>query len=144
MKRYRFGFEPWGLALFALIMLPNIVWMLVAGENDLLMQPSVTPRLDVVVSISQILTVTGMICLRRCERLPFKPLWPLALVAAYLLMWALYGLGVNHALVLLGLAVLPCAAILVFLAGRKNRIALIPAAVFAAGHVLSSFINFVR
>ena len=26
LKQYRFGFDPWGLLLFLLVMLPNFIW----------------------------------------------------------------------------------------------------------------------
>ena len=30
MKKYRFGFDPAGLTIFLLIMLPNIIWFALA------------------------------------------------------------------------------------------------------------------
>lgn len=143
MKKYRFGLDRRGLMLFLLLMLPNILWALLAGEGDLLMRPSVTPGLDMAASVCQALTVAGMLCLLRRDVPPGKPLVPLLLMAAYLLMWALYGLGAAHPAVLLGLAVFPCAAIIAHLVGRRNMVALIPAALFAVGHTLSTLINFI-
>ena len=143
MKRYRFGFDPWGLMIFALILLPNILWALLAGEGDLLARPTATPGLDMAVSVCQALTVAGMLCLRRCDGPPGKLLPPLLLTGAYLLLWALYGLGAAHPAVLLGLAVCPCAAIVLRLVGRRNIPALIPAVLFTAGHALSTLIHFV-
>ena len=143
MKRYRFGFDPWGLGLFALIMLPNIAWMLLAGEDDLLLRPSVTPTLDGLVAICQALMAAGMVFLQRRDVPAARSFWPLPGVAAYWLMWALYGLAATHPTVLIGLAVFPCAAILTFLARKRNWLAAIPAAVFSAGHLLSVLINFV-
>ena len=143
MKKYRFGFDSFGLLLFALIMLPNILWTLLAGEGDLLMRSTTTPGLDMAVSICQTLTVAGMICLRRLDMPSAKPQGSLLFVAAYLLMWALYGLGMTHPAVLLGLAVFPCAAILLHLIGRRNIPALFPAILFTVGHALSTLINFI-
>ena len=143
MKLYRFGFDPWGLGLFVLIMLPNVLWMLLAGENDLLMQLSATPRLDALVSVCQVLTVAGMVFLCRRDTPPVKPLWLLVWLFAYLLMWVLYGVGLAHPVVLMGLAVFPCAAIVIFLLQRRNFLTLIPAVLFAAGHIVSSLIRFV-
>ncbi|MDY6327685.1 MAG: hypothetical protein SPL47_10310 [Bacteroidales bacterium] len=28
LQNYRFGFDPWGLILFLLVMLPNFIWLL--------------------------------------------------------------------------------------------------------------------
>ena len=36
MKKYRFGFEPWGLLLFLVVMLPNLIWFAVPAPNDIL------------------------------------------------------------------------------------------------------------
>ena len=143
MKKYCFGFDWRGLLLFALIMLPNILWALLAGESDLLMRPTATPGLDMAVSICQALTIAGMLCLRRRDMPPLKTLGPLLFVAAYLLMWILYGLGMTHPAVLLGLAVFPCAAILLHLIGRRSIPALLPASLFTAGHAVSTLINFI-
>lgn len=143
MKAYRFGLDGWGLLLFVAIMVPNILWGLLAGEGDLLMQPTAVPVLDMVVSAAQVLTIAGMLCLRRREEPAYKPWGPLIFAVAYLLMWALYGLGIVHPAVPLGLAVFPCAAILLHLIRRYNIITLVPATLFAAGHVLSAMINFV-
>lgn len=143
MKKYCFGFDWRGLLLFALIMLPNILWTLLAGEGDLLMRPTATPGLDMAVSICQVLTIAGMLCLRRRDMPPLKLMGPLLFVAAYLLMWILYGLGMTHPAVLLGLAVFPCAAILLHLIGRRNIPALLPASLFTVGHAVSTLINFI-
>lgn len=43
LKNYRFGFAPVGLALFAALMLPNILRFAVPAPNDLLRAESVTP-----------------------------------------------------------------------------------------------------
>lgn len=35
-KNYQLGFDPWGLALFLTIMLPNFVWFAFPAPNDML------------------------------------------------------------------------------------------------------------
>ena len=55
MKKYRFAFDPWGLLLFLLMMLPNFVWFAVPAPNDILRQESVTPVVDGIASVCQVL-----------------------------------------------------------------------------------------
>lgn len=57
LKQYRFGFDPWGLLLFLLVMLPNFIWFAVPASNDILRADSVTPVVDVIGSVFQVLTV---------------------------------------------------------------------------------------
>ncbi len=57
LKNYRFGFDPWGLILFLLVMLPNFVWFAVPAPDDILRADSVTPVVDAIGSVFQVLTV---------------------------------------------------------------------------------------
>lgn len=57
LKQYRFGFDPWGLLLFLLVMLPNFIWFAVPAPNDILRADSVTPVVDAIDSVFQVLTV---------------------------------------------------------------------------------------
>ena len=33
LKHYRFGFDPWGLLLFLLVMFPNFIWFAADRRN---------------------------------------------------------------------------------------------------------------
>ena len=57
LQNYRFGFDPWGLLLFLLVMLPNFIWFAVPAPNDILRADSVTPVVDAIGSVFQVLTV---------------------------------------------------------------------------------------
>ena len=57
LKQYRFGFDLSGLLLFLLVMLPNFIWFAVPAPNDVLRADSVTPVVDVIASVCQVLTV---------------------------------------------------------------------------------------
>ena len=57
LKQYRFGFDPWGLLLFLLVMLPNFIWFAVPAPNDTLRTDSATPVADAIGSVFQVLTV---------------------------------------------------------------------------------------
>ena len=54
------NFNIYGLLLFVTIMLPNIIWFHVSAKNDILRTESVTPIMDTVASIFQVMMV---ICL---------------------------------------------------------------------------------
>ena len=59
-KRCRFGFDPWGLGLFLLIMVPNLVWSAYPAPNDVLRARSVTPLLDAAAQVFQIVMVAAL------------------------------------------------------------------------------------
>ena len=75
-SRYRFGFDFLGLLLFLLVMLPNFIWFAVPAPNDVLRVDSVTPVVDVIASVCQVLTVACLCFLINKERgkLRFSPL----------------------------------------------------------------------
>ncbi len=55
LKKYRFGFEPWAVILFFAIMAPNFYWFAHPTTNDVLRRESVTPCLDLIASICQVI-----------------------------------------------------------------------------------------
>lgn len=144
-RRYRFRFEAFGLILFALIMIPNIIWFAFPASNDVLRTESVTPVLDGIASAFQILMV---LCLCFVHNSECKKIWwskGIALSCAFCLLyyalWALYYLGMTNAFVMLGLALFPCAAFIAFALDRKNIVALIPALVFTVCHLIYAVVN---
>ena len=60
MKKYRFAFDPGGLLLFFLMMLPNFVWFNLPAPNDILRQESITPVVDGIASVCQILFAAAL------------------------------------------------------------------------------------
>lgn len=60
MSSYKFGFDIWGLVLFAVIMIPNAVWFFVPAPNDVLRSQSVTEELDIVSSALQSVFTAAM------------------------------------------------------------------------------------
>ena len=147
MKKYRLSFDPWGLLVFLLIMLPNFIWFAVPATNDVLRQESVTPVLDTVASVCQVLFVAALcgIVNRERERLSLTPLvWGcLACGLLYALGWGLYYLGIVHPAVILLLTIPPCLMFLLFAIDRKNFVAVAPIVVFTACHLLYGMINFI-
>ena len=76
MKKYKFAFDPWGLLLFLLIMLPNLFWFAVPAANDVLRRESVTPVSDAVASVCQVLFAAALCAVvnKERERLRLTPL----------------------------------------------------------------------
>ncbi|MDE6673598.1 MAG: hypothetical protein K2K19_02115, partial [Acetatifactor sp.] len=56
------GFDIWGLLLFLAIMLPTFIWFMVPAPIDILRNPSVTPAVDTVASVFQVI-MAAAICL---------------------------------------------------------------------------------
>ncbi len=147
MKHYRFGFEPWALVLFLLIMLPNFYWLAVPAPCDILRTESVTPGLDALASVCQILFVAMLCLVVRRDRQQLRPT-PLILAAgfsciAYLAAWCGYYAGMTGPLVLLLLCLAPCLAFLLFALDRKHKAALVPICIFTACHLIYGVVNFI-
>ena len=147
LQNYRFGFDFWGLLLFLLVMLPNFIWCAVPAPNDVLRAESVTPVVDAIASVCQVLTVACLCCLINEARgkLRFSPLVIAAVicVAIYYLGWALYYSGIANTWVILLLTLPPCLSFILFAADRKNLPAVLFASVFAVGHLIFALVNFV-
>ena len=147
-NQYRFGFDVWGLILFLLVMLPNFIWFAVPAPNDVLRVESVTPVVDVIASVCQVLTVACLCFVINQERdkLRFSPLViaTMVCVAVYYVGWVLYYSGIVSEWVILLLTIPPCLAFILFAADRKN----LPAALFATGfavcHLIFAIVNFIK
>ncbi|MBO7586044.1 MAG: hypothetical protein J6T13_02555 [Bacteroidales bacterium] len=147
LKQYRFGFDPWGLLLFLLVMLPNFIWFAVPAPNDILRADSVTPVVDAIGSVFQVLTVACLCFVIHNDRskLRFSPLIITAIVcvAIYYIGWALYYTAKVSPIVILLLTVPPCLAFILFAIDRKNLPAVLFATVFAVCHLVFAVVNFV-
>ena len=147
LKQYRFGFDLSGLLLFLLVMLPNFIWFAVPAPNDVLRTDSITPVVDIIASVCQVLTVACLCFLINEERseLRFSPLVIATVICAavYYLGWALYYSGITNSWVILLLTLPPCLSFILFAADRKNLPAVLFASVFAVGHLIFAVVNFV-
>ena len=142
LQKYRIGFDGWGLGLFLVIMLPNFIWFSIPAPVDILRRESVTGGLDMAAGVCQVLLAASLVCVVRRERPKGRFVFPAAACLGYYAAWAAYYLGAAGPGVILALSLLPCAAFLLFAAGRKNYIAAVPAAVFTVCHSISAAINF--
>ena len=147
LEKYRLGFDIWGLLLFLLVMLPNFIWFAVPTPNDVLRAESVTPLVDMIASICQVLTVACLCFIinkDRC-RLRFSPLVLAAAICVlvYYICWALYYTGIANAGIILMLTVPPCLTFIIFAADRKNLPAALFAISFTVCHLVFAVVNFI-
>ena len=145
-SRYRFGFDFLGLFLFLLVMLPNFIWFAFPAPNDILRTQSVTPVVDILGSVFQVLTVACLCFVIRKERSEFR-FSPLvvaatACIAAYYLGWAQYYAGIIAPWVILLLTLSPCLAFILFAIDRKNLPAVVSAAGFTVCHCIFGVVNY--
>lgn len=146
-KNYKPGFDPWGLGLFLVVMLPNFVWFALPAPNDVLRGESVTPLPDAIAQALQaVLTAALCVVVNVTRDRPMKRGYlagTAACVALYFAGWAAYYAGIANAAVILILCLAPCGAFLLFAWARKNAPALLAAAGFAVCHLISTIVNFI-
>lgn len=147
IRRYKFGFDIWGLLLFVVIMLPNVIWFLVPAPSDILRNSSVTPVIDTVASAFQMIMVAAICVLQNstCEK-PMGGGWRQSIAAVvlfYFAGWGFYYAGMINAMIIMDLCVVPCMAFILFSLARKNAAALVAAAGFMVCHVYYGIVNFV-
>lgn len=145
IKKYRFCFDCWAFALFALIMLPNIDWFVRSGAGaslDVLQAQDILPAVDVTASITRVFMIACLCFLKNTDALPIRPrslICACALcVLAYYVMWQLYSWKsdpcFNSVSEEWGLCIFPCAAFILFSLDRKNLPALAFALIFTVCH----------
>lgn len=147
LKRYGLGFDICGLLLFLMIMIPNFIWFAVPAPNDILRVDSVTPVLDTIASVCQMLMAIAL-CIfinQERKRLSFTGLIIAAMICCllYFISWVFYYIGITNAVVILGLTLFPCLAFLFFAIDRKNIIAVIPIILFTICHLIYAIVNFI-
>lgn len=146
-KKYKIGFDIWGLVLFLIIMIPNLIWFAVPAPNDILRTESKTEIIDTIASVFQVIMV-GSLCViinKEREKIRLSPLIICAIVCCliYFSCWVLYYNEIVNAAVIILLEIPPCAAFLFFALDRKNYIAVTPIIIFAACHLTFGIVNFI-
>ena len=145
--KYKLRFDIWGALLFLIIMIPNFIWFAVPAPNDILRQESITPIVDTIGSVCQIIFVAALCIVINKERDSIR-ISPLLISSAvciglYFLGWVLYYNGIVNPMVIIYLTLPPCVAFILFALDRKNFIALIPAACFTICHLIYGIANFI-
>lgn len=145
-RQLRFGFSPGGLLAFALVMLPNLLWLLAPPLNDPLAANSApSALLELLEHASQWVLVATLVLLvnrekgRRSRVFLFAAALPLA---GYYALWAAYYAGMSPAWLLLGLAVLTPLFFCLAAVWLKNWAALPPAVVFGIAHIAVTCSNY--
>ena len=146
-RRYRFGFDIWGLVVFLAVMAPNFIWYAVPAPADVLRAESGTPVVDAIGSVLQVLFIACLCCLIRKDREKLHFSVPVIMMVTcillYYLGWILYYRGMTSPLVILLLTVPPCAAFILFAIDRKNLPAAVLASGFAICHLIFAIVNFI-
>lgn len=145
-RSYRLGFDVWGLVLFLLVMLPNFIWFVFPAPNDVLRTESVTPVVDLIASICQVMTVACLCLVINTKRpgLRFSLLAATVVpcIVVYYLSWVLYYAGIAGPRIVLTLAIAPCVAFILFAIDRKNLPAVVFASAFTVCHIVFAVRNF--
>ncbi|MEK5255114.1 hypothetical protein NST74_16750 [Paenibacillus sp. FSL F4-0125] len=149
MMNYGFQFSLKGLLLYALQLLPNIIWMLVPPANNVLTEnSSVYKILNIIEGMFGVLTVILMIVLINKGEGSNSNLYiglAIMFLAAYYISWVFYYNGVVAPwLLILGIACMP--PLYFFFVGlwMKNYVLLVPCAIFGITHILITAMNYLR
>ena len=147
MKKYKFGFDIWGLILFFIVMIPNFIWFAVPAPNDVLRAESTTQTIDMIASICQVILVAAL-CLiisKEHRKIKLSPTIKVVIICVliYFAGWILYYCGNVSAPVILLLTIPPCLSFVFYAVDRKNTIALVPAIVFSCCHLIYGVVNFI-
>lgn len=147
LKNYKLGIDIKGILLFLIIMIPNIIWFLVPAAIDPLRNESITPSVDAVAQVFQILMVAALAVIKNREgsnNLKGKAGFTiLLLLVFYYVGWILYYAGIVNAMIHLDLCIAPCMAFIIFSYWRKNAVALLSAVGFTICHIIFVCMNFI-
>lgn len=144
-NRYKFGFDFLAIIPIFFIMIPNIVWALVPAKNDYLRTESVTPIIDLIGSIFQVIFIATLCFIVPKDKSKNKTLligsW--CCIIFYLIIWIFYYMGIGNIIsIILSLSIAPCVAFMFYELGVKNYLAIFPTAVFTICHIIFSVVNF--
>ncbi len=146
-KKYKFGFDIWGMIVFLIIMLPNFIWFAVPAPNDILRTESITLIIDAIGSICQVLMIFSLCVfinpMRKKLSFTKTIIMVICCCGIYFASWVLYYWGITNAVVILGLTIPPCLAFLFFAIDRKNYISIIPISIFTICHLIYGVVNYI-
>lgn len=146
LKKYKFGFDIWGLVIFLIVMIPTFIWSAVPAPDDILRNESKTQIIDVIGSVCQVLFVDILCFLINKERkkLRFSSLIIAAIISIiiYFSGWIFYYCGNISPLVIMALTLPPCFAFFFFALDRKNVLAFFPIVCFTVCHLVYGIVNF--
>ena len=140
MGYYRWGFSLLGLGVYALQLLPNIIWMMAPPVNNVLIKNnSPYPILNILEQACGILTVAVLISVINPKNIKGSGLYfslSMLFILGYYTAWFFYYKGfVNPWLLIVGIAAMPPLYFASSALWLGNYIALIPCTVFGVVHV---------
>ena len=147
IRKYKIGFDIFGLLLFLIIMIANFIWFAVPTSNDILRNESITPVIDMIASIFQVIMVIALCIIKNKQfQKPMKKTWCKWIIIAiiiYFVGWILYYIGIVNAVIILDLCIAPCVAFILLSIDRKNIVALMSSTIFMICHVIYVVMNFI-
>lgn len=146
IKKYKIGFDIWGLITFIIIMIPNFIWFEVPAPNDILRRVPITETVDAIASICQVLMIMSLCIFINQNRRKSITRFIIATIICcllYFLCWIFYYVGMTNDFVILGLIFFPCLTFLFFAIARKNRVAIIPISIFTICHLIYGMVNYI-
>ena len=147
LEKYKFNFQIWSLIVFLIVMIPNFIWFIIPAPNDILRVTSITPKVDLIASVFQVIMV-AVLCVinnKTVDNIGFSK-WIIACISScvlYYISWILYYLGITNAIIILGLTIPPCLVFLFYAIDRKNYLAIGPAIIFLACHLVYGIANYI-
>ena len=144
-----FGFSLTGLVLYALQLLPNIIWMLVPPANNVLAKNSSSyPIFNIMEQAFGIMTVALLILIINKKNGRNSGLYILLAVmflAGYYISWILYYQGmVSPWLLIIGIAAMPPLYFLFAGLWMKNYVVLLPCVIFGITHIAITCSNYLK
>lgn len=145
-NRYKIGFDYLALIIFAVIMIPNIFWFLVPAKNDYLRIESVTPVIDLIGSIFQVIFIAALCFINPKKKSKNGTLliasW--CCIIFYLIVWIFYYIGIGNKIsIILALSVAPCVTFLLYEFCVKNYFSIFPTIAFTICHIIFAVVNFI-
>lgn len=147
MSNYRYQLDLWAILLFAIAMVPNVIWGLFSGPDDVLHVDSITPIVDIVGLISQVLMLVSLMLLRRKDRpQTMARIWEISTISMlifYLCVWISHFFGYTPKSFIVAMAILPCLFFGAFSIGRRNWLSLSFCLIFSICHILFAIENYI-
>ena len=146
-NNYEMGFSIYGIIIYLLLMLPNIVWQIFPPINNLLLIDTVSyPILDIFEWIFRILIILFLIFLINKDKTKNKTSYigvAIAFLAIYYITWLLYYFGiVNPWIIILGMGITPVFYFSFAGLWLRNYLLLIPSLIFGIVHMIISILSY--
>lgn len=148
LKNYKIGFSLTGLIAVLLPMIPNIFWAILPPVTTTLQaNDAAIPAIGLLGSSCQFLMIAMLIMMINKERKASqqkKWIGGIAVICliGYFLSWAVYFTAAITPMLLVGMAVLPSVYFIAVGLYLENYPALIPTAIFAAIHIVTTAQNY--